>query len=320
MSASFEHRALLYVSREELVEAMAPFLREGVADGDAVFVATTRANAGALREALGVDARAIDFADAETWYTRPAETLDRYRRRVERRPAGTSARVLGEPTWRGSQATRLEWARYESALNVAFQGTPLSLVCPYDASALPDSVLEHAQATHPELVGPDGPQRSHAFVEPAAFPAAVGRPGDVRVLLESSVADADELDDVRRAVSRFAAEAGLAPARRAELALAVHELASNALRHGRPPARVRLGLADDRLVCEVADGGSGIADPLAGWLPRNGGGVGGWGLVLARRFADGLEIGPGASVRVHVDCVPAAGARAQTTSIASPNE
>jgi anti-sigma regulatory factor (Ser/Thr protein kinase) len=61
--------------------------------------------------------------------------------------------------------------------------------------------------------------------------------------------------------------------------MAVHEALTNAVRHGRPPVRLRLWAGPDRVVAAVADGGDGPADPFAGlWRDpdRTEGGMGMW--------------------------------------------
>jgi anti-sigma regulatory factor (Ser/Thr protein kinase) len=51
---------------------------------------------------------------------------------------------------------------------------------------------------------------------------------------------------------------------------------------------VRLGQADGRFVCEIADHGPGLDDPLAGYLPpRPGRGAGLW---VARQLTRRLEM------------------------------
>ncbi|MGN9774541.1 ATP-binding protein [Micromonospora sp. H33] len=65
-----------------------------------------------------------------------------------------------------------------------------------------------------------------------------------------------------------------------ELVLAVSETVTNALRHGRPPVRLRLWAGPDRIVVTVSDAGTGPADPFAGLLPAGNGIPGGLGLWI----------------------------------------
>jgi anti-sigma regulatory factor (Ser/Thr protein kinase) len=73
-----------------------------------------------------------------------------------------------------------------------------------------------------------------------------------------------------------------------DLVMAVHEVAINGLRHGRPPVTVRLWAAPERVQCAVTDGGPGFEDPFAGYV-RGGGDElpeGRFGLWLARQLCD----------------------------------
>ena len=56
---------------------------------------------------------------------------------------------MGEPPWAlGHKARVRDWARHESVVNVAFASLPVTFICPYDAQALPQEVLNHARK-HP---------------------------------------------------------------------------------------------------------------------------------------------------------------------------
>ncbi|WP_203790238.1 ATP-binding protein [Paractinoplanes rishiriensis] len=66
------------------------------------------------------------------------------------------------------------------------------------------------------------------------------------------------------------------------MAVVATELATNALRHGRPPTVVRLLRSGDRLIIEVADHDLFAAPELDEGRPL---GAGGLGLQLARAFA-----------------------------------
>jgi anti-sigma regulatory factor (Ser/Thr protein kinase) len=84
--------------------------------------------------------------------------------------------------------------------------------------------------------------------------------------------------------------------------LAVDEMTSNALRHGRPPVGLRLWLSDDRIVCTISDCGPGFDDPFAGYGPAHGEDLsrGGMGLWLARQLCDHVDITHDDGVRVRL--------------------
>ena len=85
--------------------------------------------------------------------------------------------------------------------------------------------------------------------------------------------------------------------------LAVDEMTSNAIRHGRRPVGLRLWSAPGRLVCTIRDTGAGPTDAFAGYGPAHGDDLshGGMGLWLARRLCDHVTVRRdeyGASVRL----------------------
>jgi hypothetical protein len=94
----------------------------------------------------------------------------------------------------------------------------------------------------------------------------------------------------------------MSDARAGEVALAVNEIASNALLHGSPPATLRIWSTPGKMICEVTDVGGGITDPLAGQLTPSVHGIGGRGIWLARMLCDAVEIrnGTGCTVSLHV--------------------
>jgi anti-sigma regulatory factor (Ser/Thr protein kinase) len=67
--------------------------------------------------------------------------------------------------------------------------------------------------------------------------------------------DASTLPSLRRAVLAEAAAAGLAGNQAADVMLAVHELAANAVRHGAGTGRLEMRVRDGELHCQVSDVG-----------------------------------------------------------------
>lgn len=120
-----------------------------------------------------------------------------------------------------------------------------------------------------------------------------GSPPLVEAALDQTF-DATGLIALRSAVAAHAAELGLAAARRDELILLAHELASNAIVHGGGRGRLRLWAVDGRIYCEVSDGGPGLPASLltSGEQPPLGA-TGGRGLWLVRVLADHLDLRSG---------------------------
>ena len=77
--------------------------------------------------------------------------------------------------------------------------------------------------------------------------------------------DIDALYQVRAAVAAHAAELGIQGELANDIVIAVHELASNSVRHGPGCGRLRMWAAQPALICEVADGDR-LTQPDAGPL------------------------------------------------------
>lgn len=304
--AGLVHQALVYDSREEFVRALAPFVRAGRERGERVFAATSARNAAALREELGADAEAVDFRDAGEWYRQPYRTLAAYHRYVDEHANGSIVRVIGEPVWDGrSPAAVREWTRYEAALNVAFSGSPAWIVCPYDATSLPEEIVEHALRTHPELARGERAEPSPGFVAPERLfdlldgAASAPAPAAAAALAVEGM----DVRGARRFVAAEARRAGLEGERVDELVLAASELVGNAARHGRHPIAVRLWRDAGEVVCEVEDAGPGYADRLAGCAPPPAAARSSRGLWLVRQLCDSVDVrrgGASFAVRVRV--------------------
>lgn len=75
--------------------------------------------------------------------------------------------------------------------------------------------------------------------------------------------DADTLSSLRAAVLAEAAVAGMSGDRAADVMLAVHELAANAVFHGAGAGRLAMLVRNGRLFCQVSDAGRSRADTRA---------------------------------------------------------
>jgi hypothetical protein len=79
-------------------------------------------------------------------------------------------RVVGEPVWADRTAEEVQtWVRYEALLNLSFAALPMTLVCPYNETALEQAIVENARATHCRCIGRGQSTASDQFVDPADF-------------------------------------------------------------------------------------------------------------------------------------------------------
>jgi anti-sigma regulatory factor (Ser/Thr protein kinase) len=305
----YRHDALLYDSPDQLAEVAAPFLLEGLADGDAAVVATSAPTADLLRDAVDGDPRVHVLERGDVYRARTPAAITTFRRLAEQQASAGArrVRVVGEVDFGPTERDWLEWQRYEAVINDALAAWPLWGLCVFDTQRLPEPLLTAALQTHSRVVTPSGPAANPRFTDPAEYLRALPVPDEpleatVPRLHASRVADFASL---RRAL---AAELSAAPAEEdllQDFLLAVDEMTSNALRHGGRPVDLRLWVASDRAVCTIGDRGTGWDDPFAGYGPAHGDDLsrGGMGLWLARQLCDHVDIttGPdGALVRLTV--------------------
>jgi anti-sigma regulatory factor (Ser/Thr protein kinase) len=298
------HSALIYGSDEALLDVALPFVEEGLKSGEPTLVAVRAQNIENLRAELGGEPGGVTLLSTEEWYETSARTRDKFVRWAADRVGSGPVRLIGEAPWTvGNDAQIRDWARHESVINTAFEGMPVSFLCPYDSRELPMKIIEYANRTHPEITGAAGSIASELYEEPHEFcrrlDSGVERPeGEPATELEFNLAD---LRRVRRLVTSMAIASGLSGSRADELALAANEIASNAVIHGRPPATLRIWQQDRELICQVSDTGEGIEDELAGQLAPPAERIGGRGLWLTRVLCDAVEIssGVGCTVTMH---------------------
>lgn len=148
------HQVLVYGTDEQFVAAAEPFLAEGLERSEAVLVVTTKTNIRLLRKSLGSGGRRIEFVEAQTWYTTPVSTLNAYRAFVTKGiPDAPWVRILGEPVWTGRSNPEIRiWTLYESLLNLVFESSPATVLCPYDERSVDPLIAREALLVHPQLM------------------------------------------------------------------------------------------------------------------------------------------------------------------------
>lgn len=303
--ADFRHEAMFYAGIDEFVAGCETFVREGLEGGEPMLVVVDAGKINRLSEALGRDAEHVMFADMQEVGANPGRIIPAWRRFVDRHP-GRRVRGIGEPIYpERSPDEMVECHRHEALLNLAFaQDSGFTLMCPYDVTALGPDVIAEAQRNHPYQLHAGTYRDSAAYtgLGPIAAPFDVALPEPKGTPTEVTF-PADAVWLVRRMVATFAEHFGLSDARKHDLVLAVSEVAGNSARH--TPAHqglLRLWEDDDILVCEVRDGGR-IDDPLAGRRQPALGQEGGYGLWLANRLCDLVQVRSylqGSVVRLHM--------------------
>lgn len=300
-AASLLHDALVYDSDEQLVERVAPFLREGLEEGP-TFAVLTRAHWSLLREELGSEADGIPFTDCDDFYVHPVDAVAAYdvTMRDLLASGATSARVAAEIPLQPTRGAWSEWISYEAIVNRALADLPAHIICLYGTETAPEDVIDAVWRTHPHVEANASGSRPDYDDDPrdvvTAHTAEPGSTPDLRIL-----APTGDPAEFRELLAAELTAAGAPRARVMDMLVAANEVFENALRHGGGASRVRAGLVDGWFVCEIQDRGPGLDDPLAGYLPPRPKRGRGTGLWVARRLVRRLELldnAPGLTVRL----------------------
>lgn len=286
---TFRHEAAFYRGTDQMLAGVLPFVREGLALGEAVLVAMPADRIDALRQALGAQAARATFVDMLEIGSNPARIIPEWRRFLAN-AEGVPVRGVSEPVWAGRRDVEIdECALHESLLNLAFDDGPgWRLMCPYDVEGLPADVVEEALRTHP-MVGPTTPRDIAYEGHDLAF-TAFAEP------LREHPADADrirfgpdDLTGVRDLVRWLSQRGGLAMGAAEDVVLAVHELASNSIHHGGGQGVLSTWDEPGAFVVEVSDSGT-IANPLVGRELSSPVAEGGRGLWMANQLCDLVQV------------------------------
>ena len=160
------HAAVFYRGDEEFLDAVLPFVLDGIAAGDRVHVALPTRNLALLRKALGPNAAEVELVDMSDAGRNPARAFAMFSAALTSAPPRVRVRVVGEPVWPGREPDEyLSCLENEALVNTAWADGRMLTLCPYDAMNLSDDVLADARRTHP-FVGCDGasaPSLDYAF-------------------------------------------------------------------------------------------------------------------------------------------------------------
>jgi anti-sigma regulatory factor (Ser/Thr protein kinase) len=283
-----DHAAFFYYSEREYVDSLVEFIREGFDQRQPVMLAVPGDKLESLCGALGDAAASLTTADITDLGRNPGRILAEELAFVDRHP-GQHVRIVAEPAWVGrTDSEYLACMQHEALVSLAFVGTEMTGLCPYDASQLDESVLANVRLTHSQIwVDGSLTQCPEYAVDTAlehcnqpleTHPAAVTH----------TVEQPAGLAGARRCAERYGRLLGLSPGRMADLLLIATELATNSLAHARGACRMAFWYEDGCVVCEARDMGH-WADPLAGRRPPVSRGSGAYGLFVVNAIADLLR-------------------------------
>jgi len=298
----FRHVGFFYRAASEYATTVAAFLGDGVAAGEPAFIAVPEGRLSLVADALGADARRVEFADMTEMGRNPARIIPRVQAFVDLH-AGQHVRYVGEPIWASrSRAELREATRHEALVNLAFAGADAEILCPYDTTRLGQAVIAEARQTHPLLLSGGDGGTSLEYSGPFRLPSSCGAPLPAWPDTAMIHTYRSDLSQVRALVLKSAREAGLPDERAGDLVLAVSEVAANTLRHTPSSGTLAIWHDPHEIVCEIRDDGV-ISDPLAGRRRPAPDALGGHGLWLVHQVCDLVELRSdttGTTVRMHM--------------------
>lgn len=302
VESGFRHEALIYGDQTEFLARAVPFVNAAVEAGEPVLVAVSDRNVGLLGRELGSAAAAVRFAAIEELARNPARVVPFWRDFLTEHE-GAPVRGLEEPVWPGRSPAEIdECERHESLLNLAFSAdAPLSLLCAYDGSTLPEEALDSVPRCHRLIFAAGTARLSEDYRAVSDFYA--GSLSAPPAGASAFAFDRSNLSEVRRHVERSAAAAGLGRRSGADLVAAASELAANSIAHGGGAGDLRIWSEEERLLVEFEDAGR-ITEPLVGQLRPTLTQEGGRGLWLVNQLCDMVQIrsgSTGTTVRLQVE-------------------
>ena len=297
------HEAGFYSSDAEFAALIVPFAEEGIAAGEPVIIGYDDRKSRLVRSWL-TDPSAVEFIGGKSLYATPARAIATYRRLFEFHVAmgAQKIRIAGDVPHPGNGGRFEGWDRYESAVNIVWQEFPVWGRCLYDTATAPPAVLDIVERTHPRIVSPAGDRRaSDRYQDVLVFNGLPYVPDPLEDCAPTIELVNRPAAEARHALARIGP--GRIPATTLDdLLIGVSEAVSNAHRHGRPPATVRIWATPGRIVVTVHDTGRGPADHLAGLVPAPGNisdrrlGLGLWAMhqldidVALRHADDGFTV------------------------------
>jgi anti-sigma regulatory factor (Ser/Thr protein kinase) len=306
----FDHSALFYRSEREYVDSLVQFIGAGLAQRQPVLVAVPGDRLASLRRALGAHADDVTMADMIEFGRNPGRILAGQYSFVERHPE-QHVRIVAEPAWAGrTENEYLACMQHEALANIAFSGSSITGLCPYDASRLNESLLQHVRLSHPQVWQGGSPTHCPEYAVDAALQRCNQPLAASPAALTHTVEHALDLAGARRCAERCGRLLGMTPDRIADLLLVTTELATNSLDHAGGPCRLAFWYDSGFVICEARDIGQ-WADPLAGRRPPGTTGAGPYGLFVVNAIADLLRThttSAGTTVHAYLRCADPPGA------------
>jgi anti-sigma regulatory factor (Ser/Thr protein kinase) len=308
----FVHSALFYYSQREYLDAVVPFILEGLAMDEPALVAVPAEYLTLLSDALGGEGSTsgLQLLDITEVARNPSRFLALEGSFAEEN-ANRPARIVSQVFWPDRTPDEfLACMQHEALVNTAFAGSQLTVLCLYDAERLDDDVLASARATHPLLWKCGALERSADYAPDDVLARCnqplPAHPGAVTYMVRKSA----DLRPARSFAVNYAGWVGLSQDGIEDLQLVATELATNSLMYTDGACRLAFWRDDDHLVCEARDSGR-LHDPLVGRLDPGPTGPASRGLFLVNAISDLVRThtaSTGTTIQAYLRMTPSSGA------------
>ena len=289
-AGEFVHVAAIYASDEQLRDLLLPYLDEGVRRHETILAVISADARQVLYDALGDAADRVQWGCSGVSYDRLGQMFEGFTDYLARQHrAGVRTRVIGEFDADTNPDRVSQYLRYESMANEVYAPYGYPVMCLWDQRRYSPEVLAHVRAVHPQLLDTSGPIPNPEYCLPIEYltreqrspPAA---PVDLELLVHLD--SADNLGELRRRLRSWGASCGMADQDTDDIVIAVDEIATNALEHGKPPACVRGWTTSDALFVQVDDQGRAYIPATTGYQRPSTDARRGRGVWIARHLAD----------------------------------
>src|SRR5215203_4672017 len=151
------HALLRYDSPESLCARAVPYVREGLARGEAVIAVVSTGVEQVLRSALGDDAGQVRWQAGDVSYGCLGAMFEGFRRFLaEQRAGGVAMRLLAENDTVGSHDRLAAYLRFEAMANEVYHPYGYRWACLYNLRTYSAESLRHVRQVHPRLLEPSG--------------------------------------------------------------------------------------------------------------------------------------------------------------------
>lgn len=292
--AGFVHEAMPYRDDAEFLAGTIPYVRAALDADHAVLVELPGPRGDLVREALGDDAAAVEFGDMAEQGRNPARIIPGVMHAFLEAQPGRRVAIVAEPIWASRSGPEYTaCVEHEALINLAFADRDLSILCPYDLTALPEQALSDAEKTHPALRAANRSRISTGYTDPRAVVDAIA------MLQPATPPVAERLDfsavaEARATATEWGRKAGLPADRLTDVVIAISEVGGNSVAHAGDGGTLFCWQDSGSLVYEIRDGGH-IQDLLAGRLPPPEEQESGRGLLMVNLLCDLVQIKTGPS-------------------------